>query len=80
MEGRTVDEERVTGGAPNAPDADHPRYPLRPETAAGPEEEPLPYRERPPEGPIPRMSGGGPSLTDQPPDEESALGEDEVEP
>jgi len=52
----------------------HPRYEPGPTEAAGPIKEPLPRRERPPDGPVPRMSGGVPSLVDEPPDEESGLG------
>jgi hypothetical protein len=59
-------------------DRDHPQYEPQPETAAGPPREPLPIRPRPSDGPLPRYSGGGPSLTDEPPDEGSALGQDET--
>jgi len=56
---------------------DHPVYEPQPETPAEPLREPLPVRPRPSDEPVPRMSGGGPSLVDEPPDEESALGHDE---
>lgn len=57
--------------------AEHPVYEPEPETAAGPPREPIPPKPRETDWPVPRLSGGGPSLVDEPPDEESALGHGE---
>ncbi|NLC56970.1 MAG: hypothetical protein GX774_09055 [Armatimonadetes bacterium] len=58
--------------------SEHPVYEPQPETAAEPPREPLPPEPRGSDWPFPRLSGGGPSLTEEPPDPESALGHDEV--
>lgn len=57
---------------------DRPHPKIRPDTAAGPPRDPLPPDPLPTDGPVPHLSGGGPSLVDEPPDEDSALGEGEV--
>ncbi len=56
-------------------DVDRPEYELRPTRDAGPPDDVPPVRPRPSDAPVPRLSGGGPSLVDQDPDPDSALGD-----
>lgn len=63
--------------ADNEP-VDRPHPKIRPDTAAGPPRDPPPPEPLPADGPIPHLSGGGPSLVDEPPDEDSALGVGEI--